>query len=157
MDNLAMQLDCWHFDDDLLVFKDGSLGAAFQLKGFDLTCATAEAINQLSQGLENLLVSATEGLRLQVFYRLTSDIEDLINQHQRLSCNINGSYQRLAEARVRFYRRNQAEGNYFVPQIFFFVRTSPFAPRRQGLCTRARDFQQLSRQELSTEPSSGGK
>lgn len=148
MDSLAVQLDCWHFDDDLMVFKDGSLGAGFQLAGFDLTCATAEAINQLSQGLENLLVSAAEDVRLQVFYRLTADVETLIDQHQRLSCGMGGNYQRLAEARVRFYRENQADGNYFVPKIFFFVRTIPFAPKRQSLFTRVRDFQQMSEQEF---------
>lgn len=148
MNSLAMQLDCWHFEDDLMVFKDGSLGAGFQLAGFDLTCATAEAINQLSQGLENLLVSAAEGVRLQVFYRLTSDVEALIDHHQRLSSGIGSNYQRLAEARIRFYRQNQAEGNYFVPQIFFFVRTQPFIQRRQSLLTRVRDFQQISKQEF---------
>ena len=148
MHSLASELDCWHFDDDLLVFKDGSLGAGFQLAGFDLTCATEEAINQLSQGLENLLVSAAEGMRLQVFYRLTADVETLINQHQRLSDNMNGNYRRLAEARVKFYRYNQAEGDYFVPQIFFFVRTMPFVPQRQSLLTRVRDFQQTSKQEF---------
>ena len=148
MNNLATQLDCWHFDDDLLVFKDGSLGAGFRLAGFDLTCATAEAINQLSQGLENLLVSAAEGVRLQVFYRLTSDVEALIAQHQQLSSNIGGNYQRLAEARVEFYHHNQAEGNYFVPSIFFFVRSKAFAPPRQSLFTRVRDFQQISKQEF---------
>ena len=148
MNNLATQLDCWHFDDKLMVFKDGSLGAGFQLAGFDLTCATAEAINQLSQGLENLLVSVAEGVRLQVFYRLTSDVEALIAQHQQLSYGIGGNYQRLAEARVEFYHHNQAEGNYFVPSIFFFVRSKAFAPRRQCLFTRKRDFQRMSEHEF---------
>ena len=148
MNNLATQLDCWHFDDKLMVFKDGSLGAGFQLAGFDLTCATAEAINQLSQGLENLLVSVAEGVRLQVFYRLTSDVEALIAQHQQLSYGIGGNYQRLAEARVEFYHHNQAEGNYFVPSIFFFVRSKAFAPPRQSLFTRKRDFQRMSEHEF---------
>lgn len=148
MDNLAAELECWHFDAELMVFKDGSLGAGFQLAGFDLTCATEEAINQLSRGLENLLVSVAEGMRLQVFYRLTADVETLIAQHQQLSSGMGGNYRQLAEARVNFYRRNQTEENYFVPQIYFFVRTIPFAPRRQGLFTKKRDFQRLSEQEF---------
>ena len=148
MRSFAGELDFWHFDDDLMVFKDGSLGAGFKLLGFDMTCATEEAINQLSRGLENLLVSCDEGIRLQVFYKLAPCVDELINQHQQLSSGVGGNYQRLAKARVDFYRKNQAEGNYFVPKIFFFVRSKAFAPQRQGLFTRERDFQQISKQEF---------
>ena len=150
MRSFASELDFWHFDGNLMVFKDGSLGAGFQLAGFDMTCATEEAINQLSRGLENLLISAAEGVRLQLFYQLTANIEELIAQHQQLSASTSGNYKRLAEARVDFYRKNQAEGNYFVPKIFFFVRSKAFVPQRQGLFTRERDFQQLSKQEFDS-------
>ena len=150
MRSFASELDFWHFDGNLMVFKDGSLGAGFELAGFDMTCATEEAINQLSRGLENLLISAAEGVRLQLFYQLTANIEELIAQHQQLSASTSGNYKRLAEARVDFYRKNQTEGNYFVPKIFFFVRSKAFAPQRQGLFTRERDFQQLSKQEFDS-------
>lgn len=148
MHSLTAELDFWHFDDDLMVFKDGSLGAGFQLAGFDLTCATEEAINQLSRGLENLLCSAGEGMRLQLFYQLTVNVEELIEQHRQLSSGLSGNYRKLAEARVNFYRHNQTEGNYFVPKIFFFVRSKAFAVQRQGLFTGERVFQQVSKQEF---------
>ena len=150
MRSFASELDFWHFDGNLMVFKDGSLGAGFELAGFDMTCATEEAINQLSRGLENLLISTAEGVRLQLFYQLTPNVEELINQHQQLSRSMGGNYQRLAEARVDFYRKNQAEGSYFVPKIFFFVRSKAFAPQRQGLFTREREFQQLSKEEFDS-------
>ena len=150
MRSFASELDFWHFDGNLMVFKDGSLGAGFQLAGFDMTCATEEAINQLSRGLENLLVSCDEGVRLQIFYQLTPNVNELIERHQQLSGSSNGNYKRLADARIKFYRKNQAEGNYFVPKIFFFVRSKAFAPQRQGLFTRERDFQQLSKQEFDS-------
>ena len=148
MRSFASELDFWHFDEDLMVFKDGSLGAGFQLAGFDMTCATEEAINQLSRGLENLLISAGESVRLQLFYQLTPDVSQLIEQHQYLSYSMGGNYKRLADARVNFYRKNQAEGNYFVPKIFFFVRSKAFAPQRQGLFAREHDFQQISKAEF---------
>ena len=93
MRSFASELDFWHFDNNLMIFKDGSLGAGFKLAGFDLTCATEEAINQLSRGLENLLVSAAEGVRLQLFYQLTAKVEALIKQHQQLSCSVSGELQ----------------------------------------------------------------
>ena len=150
MHSLAAELNFWHFDGNLMVFKDGSLGAGFQLAGFDMTCATEEAINQLNRGLENLLVACDEGLRLQIFYKLSPCVEELIKQHQQLSCGIDGNYQRLAEARVKFLRENQDAGNYFVPKIFFFVRSKSFTPQRQGLFTGKREFQQLSKQEFDS-------
>ena len=148
MRSFAGELDLWHFDEDFMVFKDGSLSAGFELAGFDMTCATEEAINQLNRGLENLLISAAEGVRLQLFYQLTPNVTELIDKHQQLSSSVSGNYRRLAEARVDFYRKNQTEGNYFVPKIFFFVRSKAFAPQRQGLFTRERDFQQLSKAEF---------
>ena len=121
MHSLTTELDFWHFDQDLMVFKDGSLGAGFKLAGFDMTCATDQAINQLTRGLENLLVSCDEGMRLQIFYKLSPNVDELIDQHRKVSSGIGGNYKRLADARVEFYRCNQHEGNYFVPNIFFFV------------------------------------
>ena len=150
MPNLANELEFWHFDQDLMVFKDGSLGAGFKLAGFDLTCATEQAINQLSRGLENLLISCDEGMRLQLFYQLNPDVSQLIEQHRKLSSGVSGNYKRLADARVKFYRHNQHEGNYFVPDIFFFVRSKPFAMQKQGLFAANRQFQQVSKSEFDS-------
>ena len=148
MCSLASELDFWHFDEDLMVFKDGSLGAGFKLGGFDTTCATETAINQMTRSLENLLISSEEGMRLQIFYQLTPNVADLIDKHQRLSSSITGNYKRVADARVRFYQKNQAGKNYFVPNIFFFVRSKPFAMKGQGLFSSDSKFQQVSREEF---------
>ena len=149
MRSLASELDFWHFDEDLMVFKDGSLGAGFKLGGFDITCATEQAINQMTRNLENLLISSEEGMRLQVFYQLTPNVTDLIDQHCKLSSSITGNYKRVADARIKFYRGNQRAGKYFVPNIFFFIRTKPFAMKGQGLFSSDSKFQQISREEFS--------
>ena len=150
MRSLANELEFWHFDQDLMVFKDGSLGAGFKLAGFDMTCATEQAINQLSRGLENLLISADEGMRLQLFYQLNPDVSQLIEQHRKLSSGIGENYKRLAEARVEFYRRNQRDGSYFVPNIFFFVRSKSFAMQKQSLFAADKQFQQISKSEFDS-------
>ncbi len=150
MRSLAAELDFWHFDGDLMVFKDGSLGAGFKLAGFDMTCATEQAINQMSRGLENLLISADEGTRLQLFYQLTPDVSQLIEQHQQLPGSMGGNYRRLADARIKFYRRNQRVGNYFVPNIFFFVRSKPYTMQRQSLFAADKQFQKISKEEFDS-------
>ena len=148
MCSLASELEFWHFDKDLMVFKDGSLGAGFKLGGFDITCATEQAINQMTRGLENLLISSEEGMQLQVFYQLTPNVTDLIDQHCKLSSSITGNYKRVADARVRFYQKNQADKSYFVPNISFFVRSKPFALKGQGLFSSDSKFQQVSKEEF---------
>ncbi len=149
MRSLASELEFWHFDEDLMVFKDGSLGAGFKLAGFDITCATEQAINQMNRGLENLLISADEGMRLQVFYKLTPNVTDLIDQHQKLSGSVTGNYQRIAAARVRFYLQNQTDKKYFVPNIFFFIRSRPYALKKQSLFASDKQFQRISREEFA--------
>ncbi|MDE3270105.1 MAG: TraC family protein, partial [Pseudomonadota bacterium] len=148
MPSLASELEFWHFDKDLMIFKDGSLGAGFEIQGFDMTCATEEMINHMSKGLENLLVSCSEGVRLQVFYKLSPNVDELIDKHERLSSEAGGNYKRLADARVNFYRKNQREGNYFMPKIFFFVRSKAHASQKQGLFVADKKFQQISKQEF---------
>ena len=66
--SLADSMPLWHFDRELLVYSDGSLGVGFQIQGRDIVATTTESLNGFSQALENLLNTAPEGLRLQVFY-----------------------------------------------------------------------------------------
>lgn len=145
--SLAEELGLWHFDDNLMVFSDGSLGAGFKLSGFDLTCANESAINQLTQNLENLLVSGEEGLKLQFFYKLSPVVEDLIQSHDNLSKEIDGPYQRIAQARVHFFRENQAKRRYFIPNIYFFIRSHPNKMAKQGLFSSNQQFEGLSEAE----------
>ena len=150
MHSLANELDFWHFDDDLMVFKDGSLGAGFKLGGFDITCATEAAINQMTRSLENLLISAEEGVQLQIFYQLTPNVTELIDQHQKLSSSITGNYKRIAAARTKFYRQNQRAGKYFVPNIFFFIRSKPHRMKKQSLFASDKQFQCISEEEFKS-------
>jgi conjugal transfer ATP-binding protein TraC len=149
MSSLSDELGFWHFDEDLMVFSDGSLGAGFKLSGFDITCASETAINQLSQNLENLLVSCDEGVRLQVFYKLSSNIENLIKSHEDLSNKIDGPYKRIAAARLKFYKENQEQKKYFVPEIYFFIRSQSFNMKKQNLLSSNQKFEPISASDYS--------
>ncbi len=148
MNSLSDELGLWHFDEDLMVFSDGSLGKGFSLGGFDMTCATEFQINQMSQGLENLLVSCEEGLKLQVFYKLSRRVDDLIEGHRDLSRGSGDAYQRITNARVRFFEENQRSGTYFVPKVYFFVRSGPESLKKQSLFSTPEKFQPVSSEEF---------
>ena len=66
---MADDLAFWHFDQnrDIMVYRDGSLGAGFTLTGFDISCATEDVINSFNQSISNFFISCGEGFRLQVF------------------------------------------------------------------------------------------
>ena len=145
--SFAEELGLWHFENDLMIFCDGSFGAGFKLEGFDLTCANESAINQLNRSLENLLVSGEEGTKLQVFYKLSPVVEDLIQAHESLSCEMEGPYQRIAQARLKFYRKNQSEHRYFTPSIYLFVRSGSYRMAKQGIFSPIKQFETISQEE----------
>ena len=85
--SLGERLPFWHLDDDFIVFNDGSIGAGFRLGGYDISCANPDEINQFNRNLEQLLISCSEGMRLQLFYRLTPDIGPLLKSHEKVSAD----------------------------------------------------------------------
>ncbi len=148
MSSLSEQIDFWHFDQDFMVYKDGSMGAGFKLSGFDLTCAHEPAINNLTEGLESLLTSCEEGVKIQVFYKLSPLVEDLVAGHEELSSPLGGNYKRIVDARANFFRNNQANGHYFVPNVYIFVRSKSQKPKKQGLFSSDESFKVLAEKEF---------
>ncbi len=149
MECLASELEFWHFDKNLMVFKDGSLGAGFKLSGFDMTCATNEQINQMTQHLEDLMTVSQEGLKFQVLYKLSPNVDNLIEDHRKLSESIEGPYQRIAKARLAFYRKNQNEKKYFLPEIYFFIRSQSLGTKKQGLFSSSQYFASMLEKDFA--------
>ena len=146
-DKLADKLPYWHFDGDLMVYSDGSLGCGFVLQGKDISSGDASVINDFNQSLKNLLLSMKEGYKLQIFYRNTSNAQGMIGHHEKLMGNPGKLYKSVKDARIRFFRENQKAGNYFVPEVYFFVRSSPYAYKKQGLFANSRKFQKMTLDE----------
>jgi conjugal transfer ATP-binding protein TraC len=151
MSSLTDELEFWHFDDDLMVFKDGSLGAGFKLTGFDITCANESSINQMTSSLENLLVSCEEGIKLQIFYKLSPSVDKLIEGHEKLSQDIDGNYQKIAKARLNFYKKNQKHHNYFVPIVYFFIRSQKEKFKSQGIMASDDHFKSLAKKDFESK------
>lgn len=143
--SISNLLPFWHFDDDLMVFKDGSLGGGFKLQGFDLSCKTSDEINEFSKSVENIILSCKEGLKLQVFYKLTPNVQDLIKKHESISKNAKTVYDPIAKARINLLNYNLKEQSYFVPEIYFFVRSSPFKYKKQKFFEKEQNFKSLTR------------
>lgn len=121
--SLKDRLPYWHFDKDIMVFEDGSLGFGYKLEGFDINCTTSEKINQLSTNLEHLLTGIEEGLSIQFFYKVSSDYQGKINEHKEISINAPTIYQDVIEARIEFLKTNMEYHNYFKSEVYLFIRS----------------------------------
>jgi conjugal transfer ATP-binding protein TraC len=141
--HLGDHLPIWHFEEDFLVFNDGSLGKGFQLKGLDISTATNEMKNSFCSKISDLINSLSEGLRLQVFYRLSSDVTQLIDKHEMESSSLPEEVKPIVESRLNFLRKNASQNKYFWPEIYLFIRSKPLNFKKNGLFNRKNNFEQI--------------
>lgn len=131
-----------------MVYLDGSLGVGFRLNGFDISCASPESINAFCQKVENFLTGLNEGVRVQVFYRLTNNAGDIIERHKEVSCESGSEYQPIREARIAFFEQKLKDGRFFVPEIFLFVRSQPLQMRRRRFFEKKTGFEGFPEKEF---------
>lgn len=147
--HIGDMLPLWHFEKDKLVFNDGSLGMGFKLKGFDISTSTHEVINTLCSQLGNLLNSLEEGIRIQIFYRLSSDISPLLHAHEAQALNVSTETMPIVKARLDFLRSNMERKNFFWPEIYLFVRSRPYSFRKAAIFGKPQKFEQVFDEEFN--------
>ena len=152
--SLGDQLPIWHFDGDLLVFSDGSLGAGFEIEGFDASSSSTDEINDLSQNLENMITSLPEGFSLQIFYKMSSDSRDIVKHHAKNSSGASEVCKKIAQNRIKFLNENQERGRHFLPQIYLFVKSRPFHHKRVSLFQRDTRFISMNKKDYDAHKKS---
>ncbi len=139
--NLGDHLNIWNFYKDTLVFGDGSLGFGFKIKGKDISCETVPEINVFNSKLEGLVTSLNEGISLQVFYHLSPEVDDLINEHTNLSKTYpDKAYDPILKSRKDFLEKNRQNGHYFNPEIYLFLKSKPLSYKSKNLFSKEKDF-----------------
>ena len=136
-------LPLWHFEDDYLVFNDGSLGKGFHLQGLDITTATNEEKNSFCAKISDLLNSLPEGLRVQIFYRISSDVNHLIDKHELESSSLTDEIKPIVNKRVDFLRNIASQDRFLWPEVYFFIRGKPIHFKKQGLLSKKQLFENV--------------
>lgn len=132
--SLVDKLPFWHFHDELMIYADGSLGCGYEINGLDISCEEEEKVNEYSRKIENLFLSATEGLRFQVYYKLTNDIDNIVSDHQEIVEKAPDVYKTIADARINHLKNAHKRGqDYFIPKIFVFLRSKPLVYKKKKL------------------------
>ena len=142
--SLAERLPFWHLDDDFIVFNDGSLGQGFRLGGYDISCASPDEINQINLNFEQLLSSCSEGIKLQLFYRLSPDVQNLLSAHADMSSDCTPAYQAVRDARLKFFGETAKNNGYFVPEIYLFVRSESLLLKKKKLFEKQQQYEQVT-------------
>ncbi|MCB0308578.1 MAG: TraC family protein [Bdellovibrionales bacterium] len=148
--SLGDQLPFWHPHQNYMVYEDGSLGASFKLQGLDISLATPETINSISQSLSNLIKSASEGLRLQFFYRLTPNVSDLIEQHATQSRESIDAYQVIQKARLEQLKSKQSNHQFFSPELYIFIRSQTHTFSKTNFWQSTSKFVQITEKEFDS-------
>ncbi|MCI5072650.1 TraC family protein [bacterium] len=146
--SIAELLPFWHPFKDTMVFDDGSLGIGFKLNGIDINLATAESINTTLLHIKNMLNSAHEGLSLQFFYRLTSNVDSIINKHKALSSDSNDTYKGIAQHRFDFLNKKNTDKLFFQPELYVFVRSQSHGLAKGGFFKSVKRYQRLSQTDF---------
>lgn len=141
--HLGDHLPIWHFDENIMVYNDGSLGAGLKITGLDISTATNEAKNQFCQQISNLLNTMEENLKMQLFYRLSSNISELINLHEKEMTETPKEYRPLVDARLNFLRTNEKSGNFYSPEIYLFLRGKSQKIKRDSLFKPVEKYQEI--------------
>ena len=145
--SLADKLPFWHFDEDVLVYDDGSLGYGFSLQGKDISTAENSVINQFNLSLKNFLLNIKEGYKIKVLYRLVPYAEEIIGKHEKLMGNKSKPGQIIKDERIRFLRNNAKDGNFFIPEVFLFIKSNSHRYKRQGIFHSTKRFETLTEEE----------
>ena len=141
---LADRIPFWHFDHGLMIYADGSIGGGFKLTGTDIACLPSEETNQFLRKVENLIVSAEEGLKLQLFYRLSPSVSTMLGQHIEISKEAPEVYSPISDARVSFIKQRESNNQFFVPEIYLFVRSEGFTYKKQKLWEASKKFESVA-------------
>lgn len=146
--SIEWRLPFFCFDEDLTVYFDGSLGVGFRLNGCDISCASPETINTFCQRTESFLNGLAEGLRVQIFYRLNNDVSGVISEHKAISSESDANYQAIKNARLAFLEAKAKSGQFFVPEVYVFVRSEAVQMKQRRFFEKKKDFEGLPEKEF---------
>lgn len=143
--SLADKLPYWHFHNDVMVYKDGSMGVGFKVFGRDIGSASDEVINQINRQIERLLISTDEGLRFQLHYNLSDSVQSLIKDHKAISEKSSEDYKDVSSGRFHQLESGSVNKNFYNPELYLFVRSLPAQIPKQKFWQKTENYQNITK------------
>ncbi len=135
---LSNQIELWGFDQEVMVFRDFSLGKAFRLQGVDISCATHEDINTIKNQLRSFLNGLPPGMCLQFIQEVVSGNDLVIKKHaDTLKSDALPIVEKITQERTGGLLNLDNEGRLPKHNLYLILR-SPFSqrPKPRGFLNR---------------------
>lgn len=151
---LADHLQIWGFEDDYILFSDGSAGFGLELTPLDVTCLPSDQVNGLVARVAQFLNGLPQGIDLQWIQEITSGNLATIDSHEALAVpDASHMAQALCRARTERLRSLDSSGNLPKHGLKIFVRR-PFSKpliAKKSLFSKEQEFSQLTADTLTRE------
>ncbi len=124
---LANHLSIWGFDQEVMVFRDFSLGQVYQIQGVDISCAEESEANSIKNGLKHFLNGLPAGLSMQFVQEVVSGNDVTIRNHgETLQRDAHPIVQEVTKERIEKLSRRDSEGLLPKHNLYLILR-SPFS------------------------------
>lgn len=123
MNNLVDRLEVWGFENNTLVFRDGSLGTCLKLAGLDVSCKEDEFLNDLHGKSVDFLNGLPGGLSLQFVQEVTSEGEARLIEHAScVDSEASEIAKSLTKERVEKFTALSKSGELLKQNSYLFLR-----------------------------------
>jgi conjugal transfer ATP-binding protein TraC len=123
---LVNKFEAWGFEEGITIFKDGSLGFAFEFRPLDINCAADDQINIVQAKINGFLSSLPSGIEVQFLQSIEKSGKDSLAEHLAYSDSASPIVRKVAEARFQKFSALDDCGALPDQRNFLLVRTSIF-------------------------------
>jgi conjugal transfer ATP-binding protein TraC len=153
MNSLANLLQIWGFQDDAIIFADGSLGFVLELSPVDVSCWEDERVDDYAARLASFLNSLPSGVDVQFVQEISAGNADILDRSEQLRTDgVSVSVLALQKSRLSWLRERDTAGQIPRHTMKLVVRRSSPAPIiRPGLFSKAKAFESMTEAHLERE------
>jgi len=123
---LAQKLEVWGFEEGLLIYRDGSLGAILKLTARNTNCATSQELNTLHDATCDFLNGLPPGLSIQLVQAVDRGGAECLTRHAGVTGDDDAASpsfaKRLAQGRVKRLRLLDSQGQIPSRNLYLVVR-----------------------------------
>jgi len=151
---LADKLQLWGFEDDFIIFSDGSFGFGLEISQLDIDCLSDEAVNALAERTSQFLNGLPVSSDIQFVKTVVSGSNDLLQGHLQLAqTSQNDIAKVLTQERVK--RLHDLEAGNLLPKhhLYVFVRRKSQGPlfQKPKFFSRPKLFEKMGESILTRE------
>jgi conjugal transfer ATP-binding protein TraC len=150
---LADYLEIWGFEDNFVIFADGSIGFGLNARPIDIACWEDDRINSFATRVGQFVNGLPEEIDLQFVQEIDSGNDSTLEHHADLSPSADAIAKALCEERVNRLRLLDQDGRLPVHRLRIFVRRPCHEPvlGKPKLFSKRKEFERISDERVQSE------